>query len=62
MLKRVFREESKMSEVILVLGTVGIVGLVAIATIALVYNRSLWVKGTDSSIELRTEATEVQNE
>ena len=56
MLKSVSNQGSKMSEVVLVLGTVTIVGLVAIVSIALVYNRSLWVKGTDNSIEMRTDA------
>lgn len=61
MLKSVANQGSKMSEVVLVLGTVAIVGLVAIVSIALVYNRSLWVKGSDNSIEMRTDA-EVRSE
>lgn len=55
--KRSFEKEKRMSDVFVVLGTVGIVGLVAIAAIALVYNRNLWVKGTDSTLEVRTAAS-----
>ena len=55
--KKSFEKEKRMSDVFVVLGTVGIVGLVAVAAIALVYNRNLWVKGTDNALEVRTTAS-----
>jgi hypothetical protein len=42
-----------MSDGIVILGTVALVGLVAIMTVALVYDRRLWVRGSDSQLELK---------
>jgi len=43
-----------MSDGLVVLGTVAIVGLVAVTTVALVYNRSLHVRGSSEGIEVQT--------
>jgi hypothetical protein len=44
-----------MSDVLVILGTVAIVGVVAIATVAIVYDRFLWFRATNASVELRTD-------
>jgi hypothetical protein len=51
-----------MSDGIVILGTVAIVGLVAVVTVALVYNRSLWVRGTRDQVEVQTSTTVVTPE
>lgn len=50
------RKGDKMADGLVVLGTIAIVGLVAVTTIALVYNRSLWVRGNSSEVNVQTGA------
>jgi hypothetical protein len=50
-------KEKKMADGVVILGTVAIVGLVGIFAIALVYNRPLWVRGTNKSLDVRTAST-----
>jgi hypothetical protein len=51
---KLMERESKMADSFVILGTVALVGLVAVTTIALVYNRTLWVSGSDKHVEIRT--------
>lgn len=48
------KKDGKMADGLVVLGTVGIVGLVAVTTVSLVYNRTLWVRGSRSDIQVHT--------
>ena len=47
-------EGRTMNDGLVILGTVALVGLVAIVTVALVYDRRLWLRGSDSRIEVQT--------
>lgn len=50
------QRDKRMTDGLVILGTVAIVGLVAVLTVALVYNRSLWVKGSSKQLEVETRA------
>jgi len=49
--------ELRMSDGVVILGTVAIVGLVAVATVALVYDRTLGITGSRGKIHIETGET-----
>ena len=54
-------KDQKMSDAIVILGTLAILGIVAVTTVSLVYNRSLGLRGNKESIEINTRATNARS-